>query len=165
MCIGRFALSVELGTTSSLCPMTKVKVTQSCPTLCDPHGLHSPWNSPGQNTGEGSRSFLQGIFPTQRSNPDLLYCRQILYQLSHQGSLRVHEALSSRHFLLWCIQQHMNTPSSSPATPITANSSMLSSEWRIIKEREENMQDVFQDGCLSFILSWRLEDTWVVVRD
>ena len=30
-----------------------------------PHGLYSPWNSPGQNTGVGSRSPLQGIFPTQ----------------------------------------------------------------------------------------------------
>ena len=37
-----------------------VKVTQSCPTLCDPNGLYSPWNSPGQNTGVGSLSLLQG---------------------------------------------------------------------------------------------------------
>ena len=51
-----------------------------------PHGLHSPWNSPGQNTGVGSLSLLQGIFPTQGSNSGLLHCRQILYQLSHQGS-------------------------------------------------------------------------------
>ena len=36
-----------------------------------PHGLHSPWNSPGQNTGVGSLSLLQGIFPTQASNPGL----------------------------------------------------------------------------------------------
>ena len=36
-----------------------------------PHGLYSPWNSPGQNTGVGSHSFLQGIFPTQGSNPGL----------------------------------------------------------------------------------------------
>ena len=43
----------------------KVKVTQSCPTLCDPNGLYSPWNSPGQNTGVGSLFFLEGIFPTQ----------------------------------------------------------------------------------------------------
>ena len=48
-----------------------------------PHGLHSPWNSPGQNTGLGSLSFLQGIFPTQGSNPGLPHCRRILYQLSH----------------------------------------------------------------------------------
>ena len=40
----------------------------------------------GQNTGVGSLSFLQGIFPTQGSNPGLLHCRHILYQLSHQGS-------------------------------------------------------------------------------
>ena len=37
-----------------------------------PHGLYSPWNSPGQNTGVGSLSFLQGIFSTQESNPGLL---------------------------------------------------------------------------------------------
>ena len=47
---------------------------------------YSPWNSPGQNTGVGTLSLLQGIFPTQGSNPSLLYCRQILYQLSHKGS-------------------------------------------------------------------------------
>ena len=91
-----------------------------------PHGLYSPWNSPGQNAGVGSLSLLQRTFPTQESNPDLskwqadslpaepqrkpkntgvsslsllqqifptqesnwdlLHCRQILYQLSYQGS-------------------------------------------------------------------------------
>ena len=49
-----------------------------------PHGLCSPWNSPGQNTGMSSLSLLQGIFPTQGSNPGLPPCRQILYQLSHK---------------------------------------------------------------------------------
>ena len=48
--------------------------------------LYSPWNSPGQNTRVGSCSLLQGIFPTQGSNPGLPHCRWILYQLSHQGS-------------------------------------------------------------------------------
>ena len=52
-----------------------------------PHGLDSQWNSPGQNTGVGSLSLLQGIFPTQGWNPGLLHCRQILYQLSYQGRL------------------------------------------------------------------------------
>ena len=51
-----------------------------------PRGLYSPWNSPGQNTGVGSLCLLQGIFPTQGSNPGLLHCRQILYQLSHKRS-------------------------------------------------------------------------------
>ena len=53
------------------------------------HGLHSPWNFPGQNTGVGSLSLLQGIFPTQEANPGLLHCRQILYQLNHKGSPRI----------------------------------------------------------------------------
>ena len=52
-----------------------------------PHGWYSPWNSPGQNTAVGSLSFLQGIFPTQGSNPVLLHWRQILYQLSLKGRL------------------------------------------------------------------------------
>ena len=51
-----------------------------------PHGLYSPWSSPGQNTGVGSCSHLQGIFPTQGSKPGFLHCRQILYQLSHKGN-------------------------------------------------------------------------------
>ena len=56
-----------------------------------PHGLYSPWNSPGQNTGVGSLSLLQGIFPTPGSNPGLPHCRRIHYQLSHKGSPRVLE--------------------------------------------------------------------------
>ena len=49
-----------------------------------PYGLQSarflcPWDSPGKNTGVGFCVLLQGIFPTQRSNSHLLYCRQILY--------------------------------------------------------------------------------------
>ena len=56
-----------------------------------PHGLPSPWNSPGQNIGVGSLSLLQWIFLMQGSNPGLPFCRQILYQLSHQGSPRILE--------------------------------------------------------------------------
>ena len=55
------------------------------------HGLYSLWNSPGQNTGMGSLSFLQEILPTQGSNPGLQHCRWILYQLSHKGSPRILE--------------------------------------------------------------------------
>ena len=51
------------------------------------HGLHSPWNSPGQNNGVGSHPLLQGIFLTQERNQSLLYCRWILYQVRHQGIL------------------------------------------------------------------------------
>ena len=62
----------------------KVKVTQSYPTLCSP--MDCPWNSPGQNSGVGSLSFLQGIFTSQGSNVGLQYCRWILYQLNNKGS-------------------------------------------------------------------------------
>ena len=55
------------------------------PDSLQPHGLYSPWNSPGKNTGVGSLSLFQGIFATQGSNPGLLHCRQILCHLSYQG--------------------------------------------------------------------------------
>ena len=51
-----------------------------------PHGLYSPWNFPGQNTGVGNPSLLQVIFLTQGLNPGLLHCGQILNQLSHKAS-------------------------------------------------------------------------------
>ena len=51
-----------------------------------PHELYSPRNSPGQKIEVKSHSLLPGIFPTQRSNPSLQHCRQILYQLYHKGS-------------------------------------------------------------------------------
>ena len=65
-------------------------VIQSCPTLCDPVDYSLPGSSvlgdsPGKNTGVSCHAFLQGIFPTQRSNPVLPHCRRILHCLSHQG--------------------------------------------------------------------------------
>ena len=68
----------------------KVKVGQSCLTLW-PHGLYSPLNSPGQNTGVSSLFLLQGILPTQGSNWGLPHCGQILYQMSNKGSPRILE--------------------------------------------------------------------------
>ena len=47
--------------------------------------LLCPWYSLGKNTGVGSHSLLQGIFLTQGSNPGLLYCRWVLYQVSQLG--------------------------------------------------------------------------------
>ena len=109
--------------------ISEVKWSESHSVMSDSprsQGLYSPWNSPGQNTGVGSLSLLQGIFPTpgiepwspklqvdslpaepqgkpkntgvgslsllqevfptQESNPGLLHCRRILFQLSYQGS-------------------------------------------------------------------------------
>ena len=59
-----------------------------------PHRSYSPWNSPGQNTGVGSHSLLQRIFPTQGSNPILPHYRWILYQLSHQGSPKLFKIMA-----------------------------------------------------------------------
>ena len=64
------------------------EVTQSCPTLCDPTDCSLPGspvhgNFPGKRIGVGCHFLLQGIFPTQVSNPGLLHCRQMLYPLSH----------------------------------------------------------------------------------
>ena len=56
-----------------------------------PHGLQPSrllclWDFPGKNNGVGCHFLLQGIFPTQGLNTDLLHCGQILYQLSYKGS-------------------------------------------------------------------------------
>ena len=71
-----------------------------------PHWLYSPWNSPGQNTGVGSHSLLQGIFPTQGLNPGLQHCRWILYQLSHQEIWISKSKLISENnwFSIWSIK-------------------------------------------------------------
>ena len=90
----------------------EVKITQSRPSL-QPHGLYSPWNSPGRNTGVGSHSLLQGIFPTQGSNPGLLHCRQILYQLSHQGSPGKTIALTIWTFVSKVVSLLFNMPAKS----------------------------------------------------
>ena len=65
-----------------------------------PHGLYSLWNSPGQNTEVGSLPLLQEIFLTQGSNPGLLHCRRILYQLSHKECMLL-LLLLSRFSRVW----------------------------------------------------------------
>ena len=55
------------------------------PMDCSPPGSSVHGDSPGKNTGVGSHFLLQGIFPTQISNPCRPHCRQILYHLSYQG--------------------------------------------------------------------------------
>ena len=74
---------------TSLYQTINVKVAQLSDSL-RPHGLHSPWNSPGQNTGAGSHFLLQGIFPT-RDRTQVSHRAGRLFQLSHQGSPRMLE--------------------------------------------------------------------------
>ena len=62
-------------------------VYDSCdPMDCNPPGSSVHGDSPGKNTGVGCNALLQGIFPTQGSNPSLPHCRCILYCLNYQGS-------------------------------------------------------------------------------
>ena len=71
----------------TVCRSVHVEVAQSCPTLRDPMDGSPPGcsvlgDSPGKKTGAGGHALLQGIFPTQGSNPGLLHCRRVLYRLS-----------------------------------------------------------------------------------
>ena len=76
----------------------KVKVTQSCLTLCDPMDYTVYGILQDRMLDWVAVPFSKGIFPTQGSSPGLLHCRQILYQLSHQGSLT-----SSDFWIKWYV--------------------------------------------------------------
>ena len=75
--------------------------------LLRPHGpcpssFLCPWDPPGKNTGEGSCFLLQGIFPTQGSNPGLLHCRRILYHLRHEEAPEL-QRMGTIAIVLTCI--------------------------------------------------------------
>ena len=81
----------EMPGTVTLVLGTRTVVAEVVPTPCDPmdYTVHDILQA--SDTAVGSLSLLQGIFPTQGSNPVLPRCRQILYQLSHKGSPRISE--------------------------------------------------------------------------
>ena len=93
-----------------------------------PHVLYPPWNSPGQNTGVGSLSLLQGIFPTQGLNLDLSHCRWILYQLSYKGSL---PPRPPQPFILFC-----GPPKSQMVTAVMKLKYTYSLEEKLWKPRQ-----------------------------
>ena len=67
------------------------------PVDCSPPGSPVHGDSPGENTGVGCHALLQGIFPTQGSNPGLLHCRRNLYRLSHQGDQIISDYIFQLH--------------------------------------------------------------------
>ena len=87
------------------------------------HGLYSLWNSPGQNTGVGSYYLLQGIFPTQRSNPGLPHCGWILYQLSHKEANTGVSSLS-------LLQGNLPGPGIEPGSPALQVNSLTTEHIR-----------------------------------
>ena len=74
-----------------------------------PTKLFAPWDYSNKNTGVGSHSLLQGIFLTKGLNPSLLYCRQILYCLSFQGSPAIIR-LGKRIILIESFYPHLGFP-------------------------------------------------------
>ena len=66
-----------------VCALNSVVSDSLWPHGCSPPGSSVHGDSPGRNTGVGSHALLQGIFPTQGSNPGLSHCRWILYPLNH----------------------------------------------------------------------------------
>ena len=137
----------------------KVKVAQLCPTL-RPHGLYSPWDSPGQNAGVGSLSLLQGTFPTQGSNPGLPHCRQILYQLSHKGSPRTLE---------W-VAYPFSSRSSQPRnwTRVSRIASRFFTDWPIreawleeIQKGKSHLRRMFGEVCYVWGRCCPLSHLWI----
>ena len=85
------------------------------------HGLYSPLNSPGQNTGVGSLSLPQGIFPTQGWNKSLRHCRKIIYQLSHKGSSQLSESWQNHYIWEVCSANQWDALKSSTTTVSTGS--------------------------------------------
>ena len=105
------------------------------------HRLHCPWNTPGQNSRVGSCSLLQGIFPTQGSNPGLPHCRQILYQLSHKGSPAILE---------W-VAYPFSRGSSQPRnwTGVSCIAGRFFTNWAITEVQEEKEGDLESEHRVS----------------
>ena len=92
-------------------------------------------DSPGQNTGVGCHSLLQGIFPIQGSNPGLPHCRQILYHLSHQGSPRILGwvyAAAAAKLLQLCLTLCDPIDSSPAGSPVPGILQARTLEWAAI---------------------------------
>ena len=71
----------------AVCLVTQLRLTLCDSMHCSLPGSSLHGDSPGKNTRVGCHALLQGIFPTEGSNPGLLHCRRILYQLSYPASL------------------------------------------------------------------------------
>ena len=125
-----------------------------------PHGLYNPWNSPGQNTGVEFPH--PGHLPNPGIEPNLLHCRQILYQLSHhrEAFQRVHSnlilvldttcwCLVAKSYLTLCDSMNRSPPGSSVHG--ISHERMLG--WVAISSSRGSSQPRDQT-CISCIVRW-----------
>ena len=112
-----------------------------------PHGLYSPWNSPGQNTGVGGLSLFQGIFPTQRLNPGLPHCRWIFYQMSHKGSPKILE------WVAFPFSRGSSWPRNQAGISCTAGG--FSTNWAIRGIREADSREEIQKPLGNALFLWK----------
>ena len=129
-----------------------------------PHGLQPtrllcPWDFSGKNTGVGWHSLLQGIFPTQGSNPGLLHCRRILNLLRHQGSPydeKVELNIGSLHFLLRATVRGLEQPWNCDKWPLTSQQEGWSSRpvnreaWTASPSGEPTLDSSFTEAQRHF---------------
>ena len=113
-----------------------------------PSRLCCPCNSPDKNTGVGSHSLLQGVFPTQGSNSSLLHCRQILYYLSHQGSILKFKIQGKRNILQRCMRGRKGFLCGSKGKESACNAGDLSSIPGLGRSPGEENGYPLQYSCL-----------------
>ena len=106
----------------------------------EPARLLCPRDFPGKNTGVGSHSLLQGIFPTQGLNLGLLRWKQILYYLSHQGSLLLTMCMRAKSLQScltlcnpWIVTHQLPCPWNSPGKNTGVGS------WSLLQKMVRNM--------------------------
>ena len=119
------------------------------------HGL----NSPGQNTGVSSFSHIQGIFPTQGSNPGLLYWRWIIYQLSHKGSPRIPE------WVAYPFSRGSSDPGIKLESPALQVDSLPTELWGkticLHKNLDTNVHSAFTQSTYSDTQDYILDDPFI----
>ena len=141
----------------------KESENESCLVASDslwPHRLYSPWNFPGQNTGVGSLSLFQAIFPTQESNPGLPHGRWILYQLSYKGSPKTLEWISYP-FSRESSRPRSQTESMSPIS--VSNQCLLHCRWILwhwaMRADQWNISRLYFPGFGD--IQWRSKDWFI----
>ena len=106
-------------------------------------GFFSPFEPPGKpkNTGVGSLFLLQESFPTQKANQGLLLCRQVLYQLSYQGSPRISDVVSNSLLRIPLISSSVTFLSSTSSADVSLTSAR---EFSLISKAFVIILDLFK---------------------